>query len=146
MTRFTVTSAGGVPEVKPMVLRGLPKLKAPNNVKPVRLTLPMTSEVPVEVAVPGIVNVKRPVLTSPLTNPKLPLTVASAPSVRPAGLLIVRFAKTILPAVDCVAVPSKETTPEPVTLPLLVKAAPEPKTERMFVEVMLRAAPLSISK
>src|SRR5438105_247186 len=128
LTKFTVMSVGTVPWLtNRIVLKGLPKLRAlPPPTKPVRLTLPMTSVVPLEVAAAGIVSVKLPVFRLPAVRVSAPVTVASTPSETPATLLllIVRLLKVVgeEPPIVCAALPLKLTVLLlAVKVPLLVQ-------------------------
>src|SRR5947209_605771 len=125
-TRLTVMSVGAVPELIVIWLLGLPKESAlPPETKPVRLTLPTTSNVSVELPVAGCVSMFVAVVMSLPVSASTPLTVTFWLSVRPALLLLLRLLKVValVPPIDCVDEPLKLTVPELAlnVLPLFVQ-------------------------
>src|SRR6185369_13603887 len=131
--------------MNPMLLKGLPKLSAgPPPVNPVRLTLPITSAVPAEVPVFGIVRMLAPVVRS-LVSVNTALTFAFVPKLTPApAFAIVRLLKveTDVPPIVCAAEPLKFTVfVLAVKVPLLVQL---PLTLIVVPLVPARVAPASI--
>ena len=116
--RFIVMSVGSVPAVKVNWLFGFPKLSVLGVlVKPVRLTLPVTSNPPVEVLVLGCVKVLAPRFRSPEVSANTPVTVVLPPSVTPDALPIVKLPKLNAP-------PLPANDPPTVDVPVAVRLPP----------------------
>src|SRR5215470_1276139 len=128
-----------------MLLNGFPKLRAePPPANPVRLTLPITSPVPAEVPVLGIVRMFAPVVRS-LVRVSTPLAFALVPRLKPEpAFAMVRLLKVVteVPPMTCAPEPLKFTVfVLAVKVPLLVQL---PLTLIVVAVVPASVAPLSI--
>ena len=113
LTRFIVTSVGGLPESNAMILLGFPKVSAVPvgnaDGEFVRLILPTPSPLPVVAgALLGCVSVNEPVVRSPLVRASVPLTITVPVRVTPFALLMVRLSKVLAP-IFCAATPLNST-------------------------------------
>src|SRR5215470_9415846 len=128
-----------------MLLNGFPKLRAePPPANPVRLTLPITSPVPAEVPVLGIVRMFAPVVRS-LVRVSTPLAFALVPRLKPEpAFAMVRLLKVVtdVPPMICAPEPLKFTVfVLAVKVPLLVQL---PLTLIVVALVPASVAPASI--
>src|ERR1041384_7903924 len=133
-----------------MLLKGFPKLSAgPPPVNPVRFTLPITSAVPAEVPVLGIVRMFAPVVRS-LVSVSTALTFTFWARLTPdtLGFAMVRLLKVVpgvtgVPPMVCAAPPLKFTVLVlAVKVPLLVQL---PATLIVVPLLPASVAPLLIS-